>query len=172
MKKMIVAAFFAVLIVLSSCKNEKTVNETKPENNFKVTFDLTITQADSLQLFYSDKDIADFKENMSLWVPVQGDSVSQVVDFNLPEGIVPTALRLDFKKNSGEISFNNFKMTYKDKVYSANDSIIGYLFSTNSYMTATDTTKTTVKFVESDSNFDPFIYSGNDLKNIISTFVK
>lgn len=155
---------FVLVVFLFSCKNEKKNEEEKPKlKNYSVEFDLTIKKPDSLQLFYTDSINKDFSEERSLWIAVNGDTVPQLVKFEIPFGIVPNNIRLDFTNKSQEIVvLNNLKIGFKDKFFTENDSIIGKCFSINSGVIPVDSLKT-IDFTKNLEIYDPFIYSTETL---------
>lgn len=150
-------------ILFNSCKEDKKIEDKPKLNNYSIELDLTIKKTDSLQLFYTDSINKDFSEERSLWMAVNGDTVPQLVKFEIPAGIVPNNVRLDFTNKSQEIVvFNNLKIGFKDKIFTENDSIIGKCFSINSGVIPVDSLKT-IDFNKKLEIYDPFIYSTETL---------
>lgn len=155
---------FVLVVFLFSCNNEKKAEEKPILKNYSVEFGMNIKQPDSLQLFYTDHQTPDFDELRSIWLGVKGDSVNQLVKFELPGGVIPTYLRLDFKNREQDvISVENLKVQYGDKIFVQKDSIVGKFFSINPFIKEIDSFKT-FKGVLIEDKFDPFIYSNDNLK--------
>ncbi|HEU4495526.1 MAG TPA: hypothetical protein VFR70_00585 [Flavobacterium sp.] len=128
--KIFVALFLALSFV--SCKNEETKKseeiknseegKAKVSNLFTFTLNVTVKQDDDFQLFYKEESGPEipFEEAKSVWSGVKGSETAQDIVFSLPEGVLPTQLRLDFGQNKKqpEIIVNNFKASYNDKSFS------------------------------------------------------
>lgn len=167
MKKFVL--FFTIISALtfSACKNDK--NMTPEAKNFKVSFDLIVNEPDSLQFYYIDDSIPNFTEEKSIWKSIKGDSISQLVSFEIPEGYKPTFIRLDFNnKNQKDIKLNLLKVEYDTLLYVKSDSFFYDFFYTNG-MTYNDSLNVLTLNKESD-HFDPFIYSTDQLKEKLQSF--
>lgn len=158
----IIASLSLSVVLFASCNKEekKEVVEKAELNNIQVSLDLTIKKDDSLQVFYKDEAIVAFGEENSVIVAVKGSTSQQEVIFNLPEEITPTELRFDIGNKEGQepIVLNDFKMKYKEKVYSAKDSTMLY-FAPNDQLTYDAISKTLTHKKISGQPYDPFIYS-------------
>ncbi|RTL13776.1 MAG: hypothetical protein EKK56_03860 [Flavobacteriaceae bacterium] len=106
-----------------SCKNEKSVDDlevVKPveiETAFKVTLNVTVKKDDNLSLFYTTDGSIDFTKIPPIWKEVKGNDLPQKVEFLLPEGVLPTQLRLDFGINDQQedIVLSNVIFSYIGK---------------------------------------------------------
>jgi hypothetical protein len=121
----------AIIIVLTlslfSCKKEVEVKDA-PENKvetevkdnlFRIGFNLVVKKDDNMHLYYSVDGSANFEEANSVWMPVKGNEQAQDVVFIIPDGIIPSSLRIDlgFGKNEAQsdVELRSFKLSYMDK---------------------------------------------------------
>jgi hypothetical protein len=132
MKNKILLAI-SLLSVLVSCKNEKSV-KTEPEEvkkeSFKISLGLIVPKDDSLQIFYTEADKAEYKEENSVWAIVKGSEKEQEATFELPSDVIPSELRIDFGQNKDQkqISVKNFKMEYLGKKFEVRDTLFYQYF--------------------------------------------
>jgi hypothetical protein len=170
MKQVIFVAILATLFV-TSCKNEKKETPAIPVDNVKVTFDLISKVPETLELFYVNDTTWSFNREQILRQTIKGDSISQLVNFEIPNGMIPTYIRLDFTNNDQDVVvINSFKMTYKDKVFVAQDSLLSNYFSANNV--EIDNKMKSVKVLKDKQDFDPFIYSTLFLKENFENAIK
>lgn len=121
--KSIIVSFFLVLFLIS-CKKEDSKEpklEQINENLFKVTFDLTIKENDTLHLYYTEDGSINFNEENSIWESILGKPETQPLTFKLPENTIPTELRIDFGVNlaNEEVLINGVKLEYNNKIFEA-----------------------------------------------------
>jgi hypothetical protein len=119
MKKFLI--IFTVLAFVS-CKDDKSTKDDqqkeaqKPAGNdfFRVTLDLIAKKDDSFHIFYTEDGSQDFKEENSVWVEFKGSDNGQKLNFDLPTGVMPTQLRIDFGVNKAQedVQINSMEMSY------------------------------------------------------------
>jgi hypothetical protein len=91
-------------VLLCSCKNDKTENNSEGENKvtvdniFKVTVTVIAKKNDDFCLLYTEDGSINFTQG-SVWQNVKGNENEQQVVFNLPKEAYPTQLRIDFGMN-------------------------------------------------------------------------
>jgi hypothetical protein len=107
MNRKIILAALALVLSLSACKNEKSLNElpvveTQQVQTFNVALDVTVKQNDSFQIYYTEADGENYSEDKSIWVDVKGQDSPQKVVFNLPADVIPALIRLDFGVNDNQ----------------------------------------------------------------------
>ena len=98
----------AIIIVLTlslfSCKKEvevKDAPEKKVENEvkddfFRVGFNLIVKKDDNMHLYYTVDGSVKFEEANSVWMPVKGNEEAQDIVFVIPQGVIPSTIRIDF----------------------------------------------------------------------------
>lgn len=160
------------LTIFVSCKNDKKEDTQKIDSKiYKISFDLITEKPDSLQLFYCNDSVQNFVPEKSLWNSTVGDSLSQIISFELPEGLTPTYIRLDFtNKEQDKIVLNNLKVEYNSKVLLVQDSLFNNYFSY--YGVEIQDSIRQIKIIKDEKSFDPFIYSTDILKEKIGKLTK
>ncbi len=162
---------FAVTLSVFSCKNNKNSDVKKEEKRFKVSFSLVAPKLDTLQLFYTNDTAWNFKEELSIRQPIKGDSLPQIVSFELPDGYQPNYIRLDFmNKDQDLIKIENVKFEL-DSVVVIKDSLYTRYFSLNQ-SEIQDTLQNVLKIKKDSEFFDPFIFSTDPLKVKMNSVVK
>jgi hypothetical protein len=120
----------AIVIVLTlslvSCKKEvegkapekKVENEVK-DNLFRVGFNLIVKKDDNMHLYYTVDGSINFEEANSVWMPVKGNEQAQDVVFVIPDGIIPSKMRVDFgfgkNEAQSDVELNSFNLSYMGK---------------------------------------------------------
>lgn len=169
MKPYFVTTLFTILIILSSCKNDTKEIPAKTVDTFKITFDLISKIPDTLDFFYTNDTVWNFNDEKHLRQPIVGDSLQQLVSFEIPDGTVPTFFRLDFNnKNQDTIFLNHFTATYKDKILVDQDSLMTNYFSPHNV--EINNSKKAIIILKNNEDFDPFIFSTVYLKEKLQYF--
>lgn len=117
--------FLALLFCMFSfvgCKDKtsETSNETKnvepTSNQFKVTLKFIAQKKDDFCLLYTEDGSINFGEK-AIWKPVEGKSTEQTVDFDFPQEVIPTQLRLDLgiKPEQQDITLKAITLDYNGK---------------------------------------------------------
>jgi hypothetical protein len=123
MKTKFIVALFLLTSIFVGCKDEKSVDnlevvENKVEDNsFKVILDVEVKAKDDFSLFYTEDGTIDFSKIAPIWQGVKGNGASELITYVLPEGVIPTQIRLDFgmNKSQEDIKINSITLSYKGK---------------------------------------------------------
>lgn len=124
MKIKVLTVLFAILS-LTSCKNDTKKADDEVKENvtkddfFRIAFKLKVAKDDNMHLYYTVDGSINFQEDKSVWMPVKGSDKEQEIVFTLPEGIVPSTVRIDFGFGKNElqsdIDLKEFKLSYFGK---------------------------------------------------------
>jgi hypothetical protein len=171
MKTKLVNTVLFISLTLFSCKNNEpkespdSIQEVKP-NTFEVTLDLVIKTDDELILFYKNGPNQWFDDEKTVWYSVKGSEEAQSVVFNLPEGVLPTDLRIDIgrneMKNLKEIEIKKIAISYLDKVFEIQHDKIDTYFKPNQCMSYDSSTKMYTFKKDEKGIYDPFLEAQPD----------
>jgi len=171
MLKLRIISIVVVTLMVFSCKKEINVENTNDASKttelvkddlFRVSFNLNVSKDDNMHLYYTLDGSINFTEENSVWMPVKGSEKDQDVIFALPEGIIPSLLRIDFGYGKNEsqspVKLNSFKLSYQDKneVISGQD-IFKYFTPFEGY-TDVDPGSTLLKRHKKDQASGPILY--------------
>lgn len=170
----------SILIVLSltlfvACKDDKAAERQqesvveKAANLVKVSLTATVKKDDNFQLFFKEEDNVEipFEEQNSVWKEVKGSEQSQVIEFLLPENVLPNYLRLDVGTNpeNQNIIVYNLKIQYFDKKIDINSTaFFDNYFICNPFIIVEDKATGLIKTKKENNFYDPFFNSGENLK--------
>jgi hypothetical protein len=123
MKSKLITALFLLTTLFVGCKDEKSVDNlevvqpVEKNNLFKVILNVTVKKDDNLSLFYTTDGSTDFSKLPTIWKGVKGSDSPQKIEFELPEDVIPTQLRLDFGTNEKQedIVLSNVIFSYFGK---------------------------------------------------------
>ncbi len=166
-----------------SCKNDQTVPVVdNPEvvsvrdDIFTVSFDLIVEKDDNMQIYYTVDGIENFNENESVWFPVVGSKEVQKVQFKLPEGIIPTAVRVDFGHGKNELQSNvelkSFRMKFNDNVKEVKGAEIFNYFVAFEPYTEVIAGTTTLKRKKKDQDVGPILYPLESQSKMMESLVR
>jgi hypothetical protein len=178
MKNKLLLVFFAIMLSLTSCKNNKTEVSTEPEikenKSFIVSMNLVVTKDDNFQIYYNEDGSDVFTAGKYVDVAVKGNVNSQDIIFKLPEDILPTSLRFDLggNKEQGEVKINDFKLNYSDKTFVAKDTLFVYYFVKNTQVDYDRKLAIAKPKVSSNEIYDPIFTGTNLLKEEIHKLTK
>jgi len=121
MKTKFIAVLFLLTNLFVGCKDEKSVdnlevvNNKVEDNSFRVVLDVEAKAKDDFSLFYTEDGTIDFSKITPIWQSVKGLGTSEQVTYVLPEGVIPTQIRLDFgmNKSQEDIKINSITLNYK-----------------------------------------------------------
>lgn len=161
--------FLAAVILLSvlvSCKKENKEKNAAPEvaikENFTVEIDATVPAKDDFAVYYTEDGTIDFSGEKAVWSGISGGPVAEKVIIQLPETIVPTAIRLDFgmNKEQGNVTIEHIKMIYQGKSFEFKGSdFFTYFIKSEEFNTEIDAAKGTVTIVKGNEGFKtPYFY--------------
>lgn len=166
--KLIIAVIF---ISLLSCKNNEqkespeAIEEVKPKT-FQVLLDLVIKTDDELILFYKNGPNQWFDDEKTVWNNVKGSEETQTVVFNLPEGVLPTDLRIDIgrneMKNLKDIEIKKIAISYLDKSFEIPQDKMDTYFKPNKCMSYDASTKIYTFKKDDEGMYDPFLEAQPD----------
>jgi hypothetical protein len=123
-----IATIIVLALTLFSCKKEidsqgkKNEGEVKSEAKddfFRVGFNLIVNKDDNMHLYYTVDGSINFEEEKSVWMPVKGSDKPQDVIFALPEGVIPSLVRVDFgfgkNESQSDVDLKSFSLSYNGK---------------------------------------------------------
>ena len=182
MKFKSIVLFLFMGLTLVNCKNEGNPSGTEsqetqaeaPKNVFTVTLDVVVKKDDDFCVLYTEDGTLDFKEGV--WKVVKGSDTQQTIEFQLPEDVVPTQLRLEFgiNKEQETMIVNGFSMSYLDKTFRASGENFYLYFTPDISKTIFDEKKRTVDAVIKDGvrQFPSFYPNVGPVSEEISKLVK
>jgi hypothetical protein len=146
-----------ISLVVFSCKEEKKndlIEEKIGNDFFVVKLNVVAQKDDSFHVFYTEDGSINFNEENSVWFEFKGSPEKQDLVFNLPEGVSPNQLRLDFgiNKEQGDVKINNIEVSYKGKVLNIPGAMFTKYFTANEANTKVDTLGQTLKPIEEGIN--------------------
>ncbi len=157
MKTKFFAFFLVTALILTGCKDEKSVDNlevVKPEivdNTFKVILKVLVKKDDAFCLFYSEDGSTNFTSE-PIWTNVKGSASEQEVVYTMPEDVLPTQLRIDFglKKDQEDIILKGVTLQYGDKKRDITGLEIANFFRPDVSKCSFDATTGTIKAVVKD----------------------
>jgi len=160
MKKYILAI---IALMFIACKDDKKTPEADtPKETFNVSFDLILKKDDKLHLYFTQDNTLNFSEENSVWVDLKGSEKMQTITFKLPEGVVPTNLRVDFgigvNEEQSDLELKTFSMEYYGKKVVAEGDKIFEFFYINESNTARIEGTTIIKKLDKKQAVGPMIY--------------
>ena len=181
------AKYFILAVLLSafitSCKNKETkeASETKTEKpavkeNFNVEIEITAQTADDFTVYYSEDNTNQFSGEKAIWCGVKGGLTPEKVVFDLPEGAIPTNIRLDFgiKKDHKDVIVQNIKLAFFDRVFNIKGSdLLNYFIVNDEIQTTIDAAKGTITLkVDPTKNDGTYYYPRQELIDEIAKMTK
>lgn len=173
--------FLAVLITtfITSCKKTETkdgsgIKTEKPavKENFNVEIDLIAQTKDDFTVYYTEDKTNDFSGEKAIWCGVKGGLTPEKAVFDLPEGVIPTNIRLDFgiKKDHKDVIVQNIKLAFFDRVFNIKGSdLLNYFIVNDKIQTNVDTTKGTITLkVDPAKNEGTYYYPRQELLDQIA----
>jgi hypothetical protein len=114
-------------LVLFSCKKEMKTKDSQDNNIkdevkddfFRIGFNLIVKKDDNMHLYYTVDGSINFEEANSVWMPVKGSDEAQDVVFVIPEGVIPSLVRIDFgfgkNEEQSDVDLKSFNLSYLGK---------------------------------------------------------
>lgn len=177
----IISAILSLTIL--SCKNDDQKEEKKEEvvkqnvkENFSFEMNVVSLNKDDFSMFYTEDGTINFKGEQAVWFGVNPKSESQKVVFDLKEEILPSNIRVDFGlvQDKGDVTIENFKMSYYGKTFEAKGSdFLRYFIPNETVKTDVDQTKGTIRIQKLPNKpFTPFFYPQQALLDEIKKITK
>ena len=166
MKIRIITAILLVSTLFIGCKKEKSIDEleaVKPtivEKIFKVKLKFIAKKDDNFCLFYSEDGTTNFNAE-AIWNAVKGQADIQTIEYNLPNDVYPTQLRLDFglTKDQEDIILKSVVFEYDGKTKELNGAEIGNFFIADQSKCTFDSNTGIIKPINKDGvRQDPSLY--------------
>lgn len=164
------------LCILSCVKTQKTkkikasepqiaivVNHEVPSYYFfEVEMDVVVKKNDKFHLFYKDFNDSGYSSTRVLEQMIKGKENTQKVVFSIPEGVIPTGLRIDVGMNYSQapIILNSLKIRYDRKEIYFNEEMFIQLFRPNKFTNYSKKNKT-ITTQPIDGKYDPNFSSIN-----------
>lgn len=156
-----------VLLTLFGCKqgsrnngsNKKTTLNNE-ENHLMVVLEVKVKEDDVFEIYYYESGEKTFSPHKFVDTKISGKESIQQVSFDLPQGIVPERLRLDFGKNSNqkEMMFLGAKLVYGDKEYRFSQEEITDQFKPSKFILF-DPENNKIKTMGINGRYDPYFYT-------------
>lgn len=161
----------ALLLALTSCKNDKKTDlETdKPaaKENFSVEIDAVAAKKDDFCLYYTEDNTITFSGEKAVWRGVKGGNVDEKVVLNLSEEIIPTDIRLDFgiNKEQDSVHIKNVKISYYGKDINIKGSeLFNWFINNPEFKSEVDVANGITKFLKSGTEYKtPYLYPKQEL---------
>lgn len=144
---------FLIVVILFSfvgCKKERETGIAGAEGkHMQVMLEVVAEKDDNFSVYYTEDGSIDFSKEEPVWMPVQGSSKVQEVVFNLPEGKVPTQLRLDLgtNKQQEEVVLKKVSIIYFDQIFIVEDRDIFTFFMADHSKCTVDIKTGTIKAI-------------------------
>ena len=160
-----------VLLVLGSCKNETKKKEgdeklAELKETFDVNFNLIVEKDDTFQLYYTEDGTLNFSDDKSIKSVVEGSANAQDVLFKLPEGVLPTNIRLDFGDNPKQASVlvNSLKLKYLNNEFNVTKDLVPQYFYLFNEQVKYDVAKSSIIILSKPGQFyDPLMWCNESL---------
>lgn len=168
--KSLILSLSAVLILFTSCKDEKkeTVDEVQTPTNipFTITVNAIVDKDDVFQIFYNEDGAEAFPPEQAVTISVKGKPEPQDLVFILPSDAAPMALRFDIGANKDlkQVVFKGLRINYLDKSFSVEGAEFFKYFYPNGQVEF-DVPNSTAKIKDIEGQtYDPIIGASMDLK--------
>lgn len=177
MKTKLIILSLLLTLSLVSCKNESKKEEVKEaEEKKSLTFDITldiIVPADiDLIIYYKDGTNEWFEEEKAVWSGAKAKAEVQTVTFNMPEGVLPSDLRLDIGRNEfkglKDVAIKKITLSYLNNKFEIPEDQLGMYFKPNQYIIFDQTTKLYSFKKDDKGNYDPFFETKPEIYPLIA----
>lgn len=149
-----------------------TANLDAPHNYcFEVEIDVVVKKDDIFHVFYKDLNDKDYSADRVVEQKIKGMENSQIVVFSIPEGIIPTGLRLDFGMNyvQSSIKLNTFIIRQERNELYFDEEMFIQLFKPNKH-TMYDKQSKLISSRPIEGKYDPN-FTSIDLHNITFSLI-
>ena len=168
-----------VTVVLTSCKNEKAIDNTegtaaKPaESKISIVLDMVVPEDDVFQIFYTEDGTANCAEERSVKTVVKGSPASQKIKFDFSEDLAMNYLRIDVGENpkQGQVKVNGMVYKYFDKTFEIKGSEFFTYFAPSTQVEI-DVRNATFTPISKGEVHDPTFYTLDPLKLELEKLLK
>lgn len=177
------ACFLCILSCVRTKETKKTnvsepqiaivVNYEAPSYNFfEVEMDVIVKKNDKFHLFYKDFNDNGYSSTRVLEQMIKGKEHAQKIVFSIPEGVIPSGLRIDFGMNYSQlpITLNSLKIRYDRKEFYFNEEMFVQLFRPNKFTYYSKKNKT-ITSNPINGKYDPN-YSSINLEEIVFSLIE
>lgn len=154
---------FFVLINLASCNEKKNTTVSNDEkaiqNSLKVSMEIKVLEDDKLQLFYfEDSSQINYEDEKRIAKSIKGKDHFQLVEFVLPENIIPSKFRIDVGENGflSAVEIKNIKISYNTNLIDIENTVFDRFFETNIFLESSEKGLVRKKI---NGRYDPFFVS-------------
>lgn len=174
MKSKISILLLLILGITVSCKNDKQAEGAAAEGateavnpNFNVELTLFASKTEDLGMYFTEDGTVNFNNDDVAWAGVDGQKQDAKVKFEIPEGRLPTHIRLDIglKKQEDSIVLKDVKISYKEKnVAFKGSEFFNYFNRDEQFKTKVDSVNGTLVVYKNGPEFKtPFFYPNDAL---------
>lgn len=164
-----------ILIIFSSCANEKKGNITEPakvDNNsfFSLKLRAIVKKDDLFELFYVQGENEIFSANYFVSTKVEGSELEQDIIFRIPLGDYPYNIKLDFgtNKEQGEVIILECILDYSKRKYRINGKELNKYFNFSEIsQVPQDSTKYNISL--SKNRYDPYMIGNDGFKEVLNS---
>lgn len=181
MRSKISILLLLILGITVSCKNDKQAEGATAEGakeavnpNFNVELTIFASKADDLGMYFIEDNTAEFSSENVCWATVEGQKPDTNVKFEIPEGRIPTRIRLDFghREQEDSVVVKNVKVNYLEKSLDIKGSeFFNYFGKDDKFKTRVDSVNGTITIYKTAPEFKtPFFYASDALDKKIAEF--
>ena len=171
--------FYGLLISLFISCSDKKEPEAKREvevfsNTFNVIVDATVKKDDKLMLYFQDETIGWFDDEHFVEQSVVGKGGDQKIVFSVPEGVIPTNIRLDISSVQGQepIVIKNIILKYRDRNFVIDQANFANYFEPNDYIDFDYVSNTAKVLSKADKTYDPILLPKEIMAREIANLTK
>lgn len=162
MKTKFLGGLFTLLLIATSCKEEKKGEENKTEEkqeqvneNFRVELDVVAAKKDDFTVYYTETGTNEFDATKAVWGGVSGGNLDEKVVFDLSEEIIPTNIRVDFGINPEreDVLLKKLTILFYGKTFEIKGSeFLNYFIINEKVPTEIDEVAGTIKIIKTPQN--------------------
>lgn len=172
--------FLALVVLATSCKDDKKADEkadTLPvKQNFSVELDVVAEKKDDFTVYYTENGTNEFVGAQAVWKGVSGGNIEEKVVIELPEQIIPTNIRLDFgiSPERKDVVLKKARIIYYGKTFEIKGSdFLNYFVKNDQIPTEVDPAAGTIKFIKEPSRTEgTYFYPRQELLDKIAEITK
>jgi len=148
---------FSILLLTLGCKDFIVVDKTA---QFAIILDLYMEKDDALEVYYTTAENDKYNRKQRVVSKVHGQLCAQKIQIDLPEGVYPASLRLDFGTNrqQGVIKLVDVEMHFGEATVLEGVSEFRASFAPNAFI-ENFTNSGKIRFVNTAKRYDPYFTS-------------